>query len=1157
MHEIFISYSSKHRELTRELAAAIEAQYGAGSVWWDHELESRASYQEQIRAALDAARVAVVLWTEGAAISNWVYAEAIRAFEQNKLVNVRAPDMSFAAIPEPFNIHHMDEADDRDGILATIGKIWNGVPIPTRAPLDELYFRHHGRRLIEPKQDKLSPDPRRILPSELLQARYAVTPYIDATGAKADCVAWSLSGERAAGRLIHAPGGFGKTRLMIEVAAELRARGWTAGFFDRAHRQDADILKQRWQALEQRVRHGEDSGLLLVVDYAEGRQAEVAELGMLLANAPGDRPLRLVLLARSGADWWERLRDEHPELQRLFRRGAGAGDAEALQPIASPKQRRALFETSTRQFWPILRAQGVAKPSQPPANERLRLIWNGKGFERPLAIQMEALLWLCAASPAEASVAAQLNAVLGLERKHWEKLCGALDGDARRDMERGAAQVTLVGGTPSRAASERLLMEDDFYKGRRTARVDVAAPLGHLARVYLRGAGLAAIEPDLLGEHHAAMTADDETIEGCLRWIAAQPEDEREKRRRDLITTLQRASLPVHGDAAAAKAAARLDWLIRNRMAELAEDIVAVMADTPGQLVPRIERALEDLDFDALRALDAALPKMHLKLLELALAVSTRHVASAKAALSNAETGEQDAEANDSMRNLAASAMHWFGTRLGAVGRFEEALAAASEAVDIRRHLVDGHPEVFLPDLATSLNNLGLRLLDLGRREEALAASSEAADIYKRLAEARPDAFLPELARALHNLGNSLSALGRPEEALRATREAVDIRRRLAKARPDAFLSDLETSLNNLGNRLSTLGCLEEGLAAASEAADLCRRLAETRPDAFLPDLANCLNNLGIRLANLGRQEEALIATSEATDIFRPLAEARPDAFQPDLALSLQNLGAMLSALGRREKALAATSEAADIRRRLAEARPDAFLPDLATSLNNLGHCLFDLGRLEESLIATSEAADIFRRLAEARPDSFLPGLAMSLINLGDGLSALGRRQEALAASVEAVAIQGSLAESRPDAFGPHLAQYLGIKGDILSAMDRHADAAAVLTEALTIVAPFAEKLPQAFAPLARNLGRAYIDACEAGATPRDDALLERAGTALMRALPDEERAEAEALLAAAKEEAAKAEKAEEEALALLPPHLAEQLRAGAAAKKQTAPAEG
>jgi tetratricopeptide (TPR) repeat protein len=1104
MHEIFISYSSKHRDLTRELAAAIEAQYGAGSVWWDRELESRASYREQIKAALDAARVAVVLWTEGAGVSEWVYAEASRAHEQKKLVNVRAPDMSFAAVPEPFNIHHIDEAADTDGILATIGKIWNGVPVSTRVPLDELYFRHHGRRLIEPKQDKLSPDPRRILPSELLQARYAVTPYIDATGAKADCLAWSVSGERASGRLIHAPGGFGKTRLMIEAAAALRAKGWTAGFLDRAHRQDADILKQRWQALEQRVLHGDDSGLLLVVDYAEGRQAEAAELGALLANAPGDRPLRLVLLARSGADWWERLRDEHPELQRLFWRGAGAGDTEALKPLDSANQRQTLFKESVQNFWPILAKQGVAKPSQPPVNEVKRIL-KGEGFERPLAIQMEALLWLCSASPAETGVAAQLNAVLSLERKHWEKLCGALSDEARRDMERGAAQATLVGGTPSQAASEGLLMEDDFYNGRRTARVDVAAPLANLAKVYLRGAGLAAIEPDLLGEHHAAMTADDEMIEGCLRWIAAQPEDEREKRRRDLITTLQRASLSVHGDAAAAKAAARLDWLVRKRMAELAEDIVAVMTDTPGQLIHCIERALDDLDFDALRALDFALPLLHLKLLELALAVSASHATLAKAILSEAEAGDQDAEALQTIRNIAAGAFNQSGIRLSALGRREEALAAASEAAEICRRLAETRPDAFLPNLASSLNNLGAMLSALGRREEALAAASEAAEIYRRLSETRPDAFLPDLAMSLNNLGAMLSALGRREEALAASQEAVGITRRLSETRPDAFLPDLASGLNNLGNRLSDLGRREEALAASSEAAEIYRRLAETRPDAFLPDLAMSLNNLGNRLSDLGRREEALAAASEAAEIRRRLAETRPDAFLPDLASSLNNLGAMLSDLGRREEALAAASEAAEIYRRLSETRPDAFLPDLAMSLNNLGNRLSDLGRREEALAAASEAEEIYRRLSETRPDAFLPDLAITL----------------------------------------------GAQSQILSAMERRTEAVTALAEALRIVAPFVEALPQAFAALAQALGSAYMDACEAGAAPRDDALLERVGTALMRALPDGERAEAEALLAAAKGEAAKAEKAQDDALALLPPHLAEQLR-GSQARPST-----
>ena len=72
-------------------------------------------------------------------VSDWVYAEAARALAAGKLVNVRPADMSFRDIPEPFNIHHIDDAEDHDRILATIAKVWHGTPIPTRVPLHEIY----------------------------------------------------------------------------------------------------------------------------------------------------------------------------------------------------------------------------------------------------------------------------------------------------------------------------------------------------------------------------------------------------------------------------------------------------------------------------------------------------------------------------------------------------------------------------------------------------------------------------------------------------------------------------------------------------------------------------------------------------------------------------------------------------------------------------------------------------------------------------------------------------------------------------------------------------------------------------------------------------------------------------------------------------------
>ena len=48
----------------------------------------------------------------------------------------------------------------------------------------------------------------------------------------------------------------------------------------------------------------------------------------------------------------------------------------------------------------------------------------------------------------------------------------------------------------------------------------------------------------------------------------------------------------------------------------------------------------------------------------------------------------------------------------------------------------------------------------LGRREEALKAAEEAVGHYRALAEARPDAFIPDLALSLNNLAIMLSALG-------------------------------------------------------------------------------------------------------------------------------------------------------------------------------------------------------------------------------------------------------------------------------------------------------------------------------------------------------------------------------------------------------------
>jgi tetratricopeptide (TPR) repeat protein len=844
--DIFISYSSRHRELTAALAAAIEAQYGPGSVWWDRALESRAGFEPQIKAALEKARVVVVIWTAGAIESDYVYSEASDAQRDGKLVNVRPADVPFREIPKPFDVYQIDDLAETDRILATIAKVWRGQPIPTRVPLAEIYYRQHGKRVLQDKQNQLPADLASMKPSDLLHASYGLVPYDDATGMRAGLIEWCRGGSSsAAGRLIHGPGGLGKTRLMIEVASSLREEhGWQAGFLDRPP-EDAAVARQREQALEQMIAHGPGQGLLIVMDYAEPRQKELKELAeRLQQRAPGEaRAVRLVLLTRSAGEWWTRLLEESQPLARLFFERRGMPAAIEMPRMVSGEDRLHYFVACAGALAPAMAVQGYRPSTPEPSVPRLERIRTGERYTRPLAIQMEAMLWLAASAPddAEQGVDKLLARVLGLERAHWDSFVGALDQDGRRAMGRGVAQVTAVQGVGDQRSGYRLLQADRFYGGKRQAPADVAPLHDRLASVYGRGTGgLVQLEPDLIGEHHVATTADIEMLDGCIAWIDSEPEEVRGKRRQDLITVLQRATQEEHGAAAIARATALLDHLITAHGDTLGADMVAVMGETPGALFGRLAAQVEALSEPALAAINFALPIQHVAWMEFSLRVAERYADLARNWKTAADAAGLPGEERDRLLDRAASGFGTLGIRLSNLGRREQALAASQEAVDIYRALAKDRPDAFLPDLASSLNNLGIRLSNLGRREQALAASQEAVDIRRALAKDRPDAFLPDLASSLNNTGAMLSNLGRREQALAASQEAVDIRRALAKDRPDAFLPDLAMSLGAMSQTLVGAGRNREAAEAAREGMAAIVPFVEAQPRAF-GDLAGAL----------------------------------------------------------------------------------------------------------------------------------------------------------------------------------------------------------------------------------------------------------------------------------------------------------------------------
>ncbi|MBY8871612.1 tetratricopeptide repeat protein [Micromonospora sp. PLK6-60] len=331
--------------------------------------------------------------------------------------------------------------------------------------------------------------------------------------------------------------------------------------------------------------------------------------------------------------------------------------------------------------------------------------------------------------------------------------------------------------------------------------------------------------------------------------------------------------------------------------------------------------------------------------------------------------GRLDPDAPLAPRGLADATYH-LGAALSALGRREEALAATTESVRLRRRLVEAEPGAFLPDYATSLNNLAAQLMKLGRHAEAASAIEELVRIRRRLAESNPAAHEPGLGNALHNLGRVHSALRRRTDALDATTAAVRIRRRLAAAEPAAFEPDLASSLNNLAAHLMIVGRTDEALGAAEECVRIRRRLSRGDPAAFEVALASGLSNLDVAFDRAGRPAEAERASSEALAAWRRVAARNPGAHLPDLAVALSNHSTHLVARGRRRKALAFLRESVEIRRRVVATNPAVYGPGLALALMNLGLVAAEAGRRAEALASSAEAVERYRALDEAGRDS-------------------------------------------------------------------------------------------------------------------------------------------------------------------------------------------
>jgi tetratricopeptide (TPR) repeat protein len=789
-------------------------------------------------------------------------------------------------------------------------------------------------------------------PAALLQAGRQVVPFRGREELLEDLETWCARAGFGA-RLLHGPGGQGKTRLAHQLAARLAAQKW-AVLWPRPSA-SPEVLRE--------IRHA-SKPLLIVLDYAESRTEQLAALIEAAAEHPGTAPLKLLLLARTEGEWWSHAK----AVSRLAEDYLGSAAAILLPPLEDQLSDRdqayraavsalagALPQVSgyTGHDWP---AEANALPVPRLAEE---------GYGNALTLHMTALADLLdAAAPTEPAVQWQgaenvEDRLLGHESRYWERAAlihSLKPGLSRDSLETALAAAHLVGATNPEQADQvwrRIPALADQVRDRRNA---LNAWIASLYPPTVPGEPWGSLQPDRLAERHIGRVLDKDP--GLAEHLLTGAD---EHQRAQLLTVYSRTA--AHS-------------VFRGRLnIHLTHLCIQHRSQLAGQIISAATQVEHSEPF--INALDAMV-----------------------------------ADLATPLDDLTALSSLWpnFSARLAPT-----AVRLAQTLTERFRPLAEEDPGEYLPFLVQALHNLSLRLGEVGRHEEGLAAVQEAVNVRYFLSQVDPDTHLPRLAMSLNNLFARLASVGRYEEALTAIREAVRIRHTLAKSDPGTHLSDLAMSLDNLAGALGKMGQSEEGLVAAQQAVHFYRTLTRGNTATHLPGLARSLHTLSVLLRELDRDQESLTAIQEAVRIRQEIAEKDPDAHLPDLSASLEILFILLREAGRQEESLAVIHEALRIDRFLAEALPGAFLPGLAASLYNLSVQLKDMGRQEESLTMIRESVSTLRTLTRDHSDAHLPKLAHALQQLSHMLSYVGLREEALVSSREAVHHRRTLAQAQPN----------------------------------------------------------------------------------------------------------------------------------------------
>ncbi|MEV6302265.1 ATP-binding protein [Actinoplanes sp. NPDC051861] len=695
--------------------------------------------------------------------------------------------------------------------------------------------------------------------------------------------------------LLTGPPGAGKSRLAYELARHQVAAGWR-------------VIGGAGQ-----VPPG-DAPVLIVADRADIYQDKILEP----LPAPGDRAIRLLVIARSAGHWWRDVRIGMPDQPlrpsrtiELSSFGRDEDHAAYAREMVSELGERIFPEDGSA----VSRARhAVGEPS-------------AEDGATPLALALHASRALL--GPAAAPVA---DFLLGRERQYAEHAAvqaeipfadsDRLDAYLAAAQLYGAGTVTEaqdlvrgVGATDPEIIRRIVVWLSDLYPGDRQS---YWAPL-----------------PPLLRERLAvpAVLRDRRLIAALATVSPAQG-----RRALDLLVPAARDRPDL----------LRALWQAADRQPALYATILDLAARTGGitpELFDLARGTMADADAPVavLRAVADGLP--HTSMLFTGQDTTTAQALT--------ESFERLAAVSAPHRSGQAEAVRQRGLIWEREGRDDLALRAAAEEVELRRRLPGP------ASLARALTTYAERLDRSGQPVNGLVVINEALQVLDRLAD---DAVLARLrAYALVQKARLLGRADRGTEATEVARDATNRYRALEAADPRHRAGLTEALLIEAAQARSR-GNRELAVRAGNEAVDRLTELATASPE-LRARLAYACGALGMDLADLGSHLAGLGLLDRAAALYRRLAAADPRHL-PGLAAAGIGRGVLLADLERLDEAAEAFAGAAEVYRGLGEPYTSA----LAGVLTTQAEVNADAGRFDEATTLLLTACELRERLHNDDP---------------------------------------------------------------------------------------------------------------------------------------------------------------------------------------------